>query len=885
MQENWLIIQDIFNDALELPEAKRKAFVQRASKGDAEIEAAVWKQLEEFEKANLYFEDFEEQLVQSLENPLDAPPEIEDYKVLQTLGEGGMAKVYLAERNDGKLEQTLAIKVLKQGLSRNFYTRFEYEKRILASLKHPNLAQIYDAGLTSSGLPYFVMEYVEGLPLLDYCKKHHLSIKERLELFQQIGDVLQYAHQKLIIHRDLKPSNILVTDSGQVKLLDFGIAKVLDEQNPELTQTGNLLLTPNYASPEQLLGESIGTPSDVYQMGLVLYELLTGFRPREFGNQLSFFGNQMDSLISKTLYKTFSKQDAAIQEELAKERKLKLREFEKLLKGDLANIPMKCLELAPEDRYESIGQLKEDLHRYKAGLPLIAKKPSRAYLFRKFIQRNKAAVLFSIAIFFSLLTGIILTSWQAKIAAQNQLKAEKQSQRAERISNFLIKLFSSPDPRNPLGEGKDITLREFLDKRVDRLEEELSDEPDLQLELLGIVSDLYENMSYYKASKALEEKLAPRYKQNFGSKSEKYLESQLRIAMATHNLGAVAAADSMYQLLLEDFEAEQSLKYAKVLNDYGLFLQTAKGNFPMTDSILSLSEAIYIEAADTLNAGFAGLMSSKGLLKNILGQLPKAQEYYERELAIRKQISEEEVTIALAESNLSTVLQKLGALDEAKALQIKSLNVLQEVLGEDHTHSIHALNNLAVIYLRQFQYAQAEQAANQVLELYLEKLGASSYETAVAYLNTVAYLIRKKDYEAALQRVAKAKEILNPILPPQHYIHAVPLFAEALIYAKTNRGNPALEAAEKAKALLQLSIPPQHEYWGILYARQAAAYLSLKQLEQAKTAGEEAYNILAPRLGDEHYNTQNIIEIMEEIYRKLGNQQQAKAFADKLVKK
>ncbi len=885
MQDNWTLIQEIFNDALELDETQREAFILKACKGNEALLAKIRTMLEQMKAANAYFNDFEEALVKSIEGD-QALPKLSNYEILQELGEGGMAKVFLAKRTDGKLEQTLAIKILKQGLDQQqLLQRFEYEKQILATLKHPNLAQIYDAGLTENGLPFFVMEYVEGLSLLEYCRQEQLNIAARLQLFEQICSVLQYAHQNLIVHRDLKPSNIMVDQNGQIKLLDFGIAKILNDQDPELTQLGSLLLTPNYASPEQLLGEPVSTQSDIYQLGIILYELLTGYRPQNLGKTISSSTRRIDILPPSSPQKSFEQRSTEEQQQLALERSSKIQELKQVLRSDLANIPLKCLELEPSQRYDSVGQLKEDLRRYQKRLPLLAKAPSTSYRIRKFVQRNQVAVLFSLALLLSLLAGIILSSWQAQIAYKNLQRAEKQSQRAERISEFLIKLFSSPDPRNPLGEGKDITLREFLDKRVDRLEEELSDEPDLQLELLGIVSDLYENMSYYKASKALEEKLAPRYKQNFGSKSEKYLESQLRIAMATHNLGAVGAADSMYQQLLKDFDAEEGLKYAKILNDYGLFLQTAKGDFPSTDSMLSLSEAIYIQEEDTLNANFAALLSSRGLLKNLLGQLQQAGHYYQRELSIRKKIGEKGIPIALAESNLSTILQKTGQLQKAEEMQVHALKILEQDLGMDHIHSIHALNNLAVIYLRQFKYIKAERVANQVLELYLAKLGNSSYETAVAYLNTVIYLIRKEEFESALEQVRKAQTILDPILPPTHYLHAVPLFAEALIYAQTNRGNLALEAAEKAKALLQLSIPPQHEYWGVLYARQAAAYRSLNQLEKAKTAGEDAYKILAARLGDEHYNTQNIIEILQDVYQKLGEEQKAKDFSQKIIQK
>jgi len=886
--ENQEKIQEIFNDALEIEAKKRKNFIKKACDNNPDIEAEVFKLLEQFEEADAYFGDFEKNLAQSFkeEKDTEAFPIVSNYEILKKLGEGGMAKVFLAKRNDGNLEQTLALKLLKRGLDTDkVLQRFEYEKQILASLQHPNLAQIYDAGISQEGLPFFVMEYVEGLPLLEYCQKNQLTLPQRLEIFKQICEVLQYAHQNLIIHRDLKPSNILVNQNGQVKLLDFGIAKILRENEPELTQTGKFLLTPNYASPEQLLGEKVSTQSDIYQLGIILHELLVSQRPIHLGESINQWQENIKSLSPDSLSNSWNKLDIEDQKNIAQERKAKLGELNQTFKGDLANIPLKCLETEAKLRYQSVGQLKEDLERYEQDLPLLARKPSKSYQIRKFIKRNKVAVLFSALLIASLFLGIIMTTWQAQIAYQNQKKAEKEQRRAEQISAFLINLFKSPDPRNPLGEGKDITLREFLGKGIVNLENELSEEPELQLELLGIVADMYDNLSYYQESKALEEKLLPRYKKHYGEGSQQYFKSKLRIIKTTYNLGNVPKADTLYQEILVKYQNSKGLQYARVLNDYALFLQTAKGNFPTADSLLSITEKIYIQEKDTLNNDFAELLSSQGLLKNLLGQLEEAKSYHERELAISQEISRDPIPIALAESDLSTVLQKLGKLKEAEKMQLKSLKTLQRILGEDHIHSIHALNNLAVIYLRQFELKKAEETANQVLKLYLEKLGESSYETGIAYLNTVTYLMRKEKFEEALNKVEKAKEILGKIFPPTHYLNAVPLFAESLIYAKTQKGNLALAKTKEAEAILENTIPKGHDYWGVLYSRQASAYLALNDLEKAKTLAEESYKVLSQRLGDKHYNTQHTIKVLVEIYEKIGDIDKSNEYAFKILQK
>ncbi|MCH2044878.1 MAG: serine/threonine-protein kinase [Saprospiraceae bacterium] len=884
MKKNWLKIQDIFNDVLELPQKEWSKFIKQASMGSQQIEDEVWNLLEDFEQANSYFEDFELELSKTLGEFTDPIPQIDNYEIQGILGEGGMAKVYLAERNDGKLEQTLAIKVMKMGLDRKSIERFEYEKKILSSLQHPRLAQIFDAGLTDYGQQYFIMEYVQGQSITDYCKQNSLTIEDRLSLFDQICDVVQYAHQNLLIHRDIKPSNILVTANGEAKLLDFGVAKFLNDQDPELTQTGQMMLTPNYVSPEQLLDKPVDTRSDIYQLGLLLHELLTTARPRLLNQKQTLLNQDITSLEAQPLTKSFDRLDPKIQSEVARECKSNIYAIKQLFKTDLANIPLKCLELSPENRYESVGQLKEDLRRYVLGLPLIAKKQSNTYLLSKFVQRNKVVVLFSIALFLSLVGGIVLTSWQAQIAYQNQQKAEKQGQRAKRISEFLIKLFSSPDPRNPLGENKDITLRAFLSERSNYLENELKEDPELQLELSGILGDLYHNMSYYKASKELEKKLLPKYIAQFGSRSPQYLRSKLRIIAATQNLGGTSEADSMYQQLLIEFENKEDLNFARILNAYALFLQTVKGDFVKTDSILSRSENIFIRERDTINTDFSELLSSKGLLKNVLGQLAEAQNYYERELYLRKQLTTEDpVAIALAESNLSTVLQKQGILEQAKELQLKSLKILQEILGEDHIHSIHALNNLAIIYNRMYDYEKAERVAEQVLSLYLKKLGNSSHETAIAYLNTVFYMVKKEKYEEALDRTQKAKDILNTILPPSHYVHVVPLFADALIYNQTNKAGLSLEQSAKAERILASSIPPNHEYWGILHSRQAEAYLKLKQLSKAEELALKSYNILNQSLGDKHLHTQYTIKTLVEVFRLLGKHEQQASYQERLI--
>mgnify|MGYP001794175116 CR=1 FL=1 len=887
-KQQWNRIQTIFNDALEIkvPD-QQQAFIQKAAQGDQALIAEVNRLLEQFSEADQYFAGFEQHLGQSFTpKASNALPDIPQYAIIDRLGEGGMATVFLAERQDGKLTQKVAIKLLKKGLdTEKIIQRFESEKQILATLKHPNLAQIYDAGVSQEGQPFFVMEYVEGLPLLEFCNTNCLSIEQRLDVFEQICVVLQHAHQNLIIHRDLKPSNILVTTTGQVKLLDFGIAKVLDAQDPLITQTGQVLLTPGYASPEQLLSEQVTTKSDIFQLGILLQELLIGQKPVNFGKSPSDWAHRLNHYQPPTLKNTWQNLDKTTQKQIAQQRAQKTNELTKIFQGDLGNIPLSCLQADPTLRYDSVGAIKEDLRRYRVNLPLMARKPSFGYQLRKFVRRQRVAVVFSGLLALSLLGGIVATIWQAQVARQNQHQAEQQQQRAERISEFLIKMFRSPDPRHPQGQGKDVTVKDFLGKGVANLESELKNEPALQLELLGIVSDLYDNLSYYPETKVLEARLLPQYKKKYGETSRQYLRSKLRLIKATYQLGQAPQADSLYQGLIQSYARQTSTEYAKILNEYALFLQTAKGNFPVADSILAEAEKIYIQQKDTLSTHFADLLSNQGSLKNVLGQLPQAQSYHQRELTISKKISREPIPIALAEADLSTVLQKLGKLTEAKKMQLKSLKTLEKILGEDHIHTIHALNNLAVIYLRNFDLVNGERVANRVLNLYQKKLGDRSYETGIAYLNTVIYLLRKNKYKEALARVDSAKRILDKTFPPGHYLNAVPLFAQSLIHSKNKQGNQALEEAKQAEKLIKPSIPPGHYYWGIVYLRKALAYQALGQMAQSLDWAQKSYQNLQKTLGDRHYNTQNAIALLVKLYQDNEQMIQSKVFQAKLIQK
>src|SRR5438309_871687 len=421
-----------------------------------------------------------------LAGELTAGERLGDYKIISLIGEGGMGEVYLAE--DTKLGRKVAIKLLKLRLgTANFVRHFHQEERILAGLTHPNIAQLYGGDVTKNGLPYFVMEYVEGARLDDYSRTKQLSISERLSLFRKVCSAVSYAHHRLVIHRDLKPSNIRVTVEGEPKLLDFGIAKLLDPATSEIEQTMTFaaVMTPDYASPEQVRGETMTTASDVYSLGVVLYELLTGQKPYK-----------IDSRTPVNVARAITEQEPTKPSTAVAKRdgssKIQIPSS-KILRGDLDNIVLKALRKEPERRYASVGQFSEDIRRYLEGRPVIARKDTLGYRTSKFIGRNKIAVAAAVLIVLSLVGGIVTTTWQARAT-----RLEKA--RTERVNVFLGQMleYSNPLLKFSRNKGNETTMTQVLDEAAKRLEsEEFSNQPEVKAELERIIAQSYRYQGRY----------------------------------------------------------------------------------------------------------------------------------------------------------------------------------------------------------------------------------------------------------------------------------------------------------------------------------------------------------------------------------------------------
>ena len=438
--ERWKEVETILEQALEHSVEERAAFVQRNCNGDEELRREVESLLRShalagnfIDQRSLFFSDEE---LKDDDASIAPGTVIGAYRITREIGRGGMGAVYLAERADQQYTKQVAIKLIKRGMDTDAVLRhFRNERQILAGFDHPNIARLFDGGTTGDGLPYFVMEYVEGVPINEYCAAHKISLVERLKLFGEVCAAVSYAHRHTVIHRDIKMSNILVTSDGTPKLLDFGIAKILRPgagAEALLTMTGVRPMTPEYASPEQVRGESVTTASDVYSLGIVLYELLVGRSPYRFTSR-----SPVDVAREVT-----DAEPARPSTAVARGKDLKFDPMgvrnSKVLKGDLDNIVLMALRKEPERRYQSVEQLSDDIRRHLGNRPVLARRDTVRYRAAKFVQRNKLAVAAALLVLASLVAGLVATTWQAHRATVEKRRAEKRFNDVRHLAHSVL---------------------------------------------------------------------------------------------------------------------------------------------------------------------------------------------------------------------------------------------------------------------------------------------------------------------------------------------------------------------------------------------------------------------------------------------------------------
>ena len=644
------------------------------------------------------------------------------YKLLGLLSRGGMGTVYLAVRKYGEFEKRVALKLLQPEMAEQEEVRWRFrtESRILAALDHPNIARFLDAG-SEEGQHYFVIEYVEGQPVDEYCDAHKLATRERLELFRTVCAAVQFAHQNTVVHRDLKPANILVTAAGVPKLLDFGIAKLL---NPEIFSRSSAPTvlkpyTPEYASPEQVRGEPITTASDVYSLGVLLYELLTGHRPYRFSSYVP-------GEVVRTICEAEPERPSTVvlrREEVPGPRGIEVLtprsvsetrdgepgKLRRRLAGDLDNIVLKALRKEPQRRYSSVEQLSEDLRRHLEGRPVSARGDSVAYRAGKFVRRHRLGVTAAAAFVLALL-GFGIAMAVQHVRLQEALAGE------EFVTEFLIDLFEVSDPLAPAGEP--VSARKVLDRGRDRLATELHQRPEVQAKLRGAIGTIYGKLGEYdEAERLLRRSLAAR--RNLFGGPDPEVASNLNALAGV--LRAKGEYDEVETLLREALEMRRALfgdrhsATAESLNDLASLLGF-RGDFENAEALYR--EAIAIFRLDNDREQLANTLNNLANLLQGRGELAAAERLFREALAIRREVlGPEHTLVANSLHNLAALLQKTGENVSAEALYRESLAILRQKLGDHHPWVGFSLAALASLLIEVREHAEAERLVQEALTI------------------------------------------------------------------------------------------------------------------------------------------------------------------------
>ncbi len=745
--------------------------------------------------------------------------QIGPYRLLRQIGEGGMGLVYEAEQLE-PIRRKVALKMVKRGLdTEEFIARFESERQALAMMDHPSIARVFDAGATEQGRPYFVMEYVDGVPLNEYCDEGRMPVRERLELFMLVCEGVQHAHQKAIIHRDLKPSNVMVTVVGgqpMPKIIDFGVAKAMDTtmfDNTMTTSVGQLVGTPEYMSPEQadMDGGGIDTRTDVYALGVLLYELLVGKLPftsvelKELGFQEVLRTiKEVEPPKPSTRLGTIAKRAGSEIADLSDNRRTDATHLRRSLKGDLDWITMKALEKERSRRYETANALSLDIGRHLTDRPVVAGPPSTTYRMQKFVRRNRTGVVASGVLLVAVLAGILGTTTGMIRAVRAEKQARIEAEAARQVSDFLVDLFEVSDPGQ--ARGNSITAREILDAGAGRIEDELTDQPLTQAHLMNTIGKVYRNLGLYEeAGPQLEAALALRLAQPETDRRDLAVSlvelGDLYMQVARYDEAEKMLNDALE--LMRGTELENSLEVAQSLHDLAS-VQRRLGHYDKAEPLYLRARDIRIARLGPQDPEVARSYNSLAILNWNRAQYDEAEALYRQSLALwEAAYGSDHADVAKGLNNLALLHHHLDRYDEAKPLYERAITIYEKVLGPDHPRLAVAINNLALVHFESGEYGPAEPLYRRALDIRQRVLGPDHPDVAQT-LNNLGNLNRERgDFAAADDFYGRALAIREKVLGAGHPDYAWTVRDIALLLSK--RGQLAQAAFEFERAIVIFS--------------------------------------------------------------------------------
>ena len=701
------------------------------------------------------------------------------YHLLQQIGEGGMGEVWVAEQHK-PIHRRVALKLIKAGMdTKQVIARFESERQALAMMDHPAIAKVYDAGETDEGRPYFVMEYVQGIPITTYCDQNRLTTQERLELFRHICEGVQHAHQKAIIHRDLKPSNILVAMQDGVavpKIIDFGVAKATAQSLTErtmYTELGVMIGTPEYMSPEQaeMTGQNVDTRTDVYSLGAILYELLVGalpFDPKELRragfDEIRRKIREEDPPKPSTKLSTMG--DASTTQ--AQNRRMERPALIRQIRGDLDWITMKALEKDRTRRYGSPSEMAADIERYLHHQPIVARQPSTAYKAKKFVRRHRIGVGVAASIAMLLVAFSITTALQAHRIARERDRANQEAEASRQVSDFLTGLFRVSDPSE--ARGNSVTAREILDKGADKIGRELQGQPIVQGKLMNTMGFVYQSLGLYNPAQTL---------------LEKALETRIK------TLGPEDPA------------------VAETLSNLGTVVWR-KGDFARAKALQEQALAIREKRLGPESKEVASSLHNLGTLNYTQGNYAEARRLLERSLAIREKVlGPEHEDVATTLNSLGAIAYKEGDFKRAEELWERTLAIREKTLGPDHPYVAASLNNLAIVHTYTGDPKGAVPLLERVVKIQEKVLGPKHPDLATGYMNLGDAMSKNGDLVGAKPYYARAVAIMEAASPGNPELARF-LDRLAFVTLKENDLKGARGLYERSLALRQKVLGPKH---------------------------------------------------------------------------
>jgi len=750
-EPGWSRLEALLDQALELPIDRRSTLLDQVGRDDPALRERVEQLLAADAAAGDFLDDGAAAWLRggpmtaahsAEQGALDVGARVGPYRVIDELGRGGMGIVYRAERADGEFAQVVAIKLVQRGLDSDGTMRFRRERQILAQLDHPAIARLLDGGLHTDGRPYFAMELVEGEPITTYCDRRSLSIDARLRLFCRVCEAIQYAHGRLIVHRDLKPANIFVTTTGELKLLDFGIAKLITDDDPaqasELTGTGLRPLTPAYAAPEQLRGEPVSTATDVYTLGVILFELLTGRRPPGSAGS-GFDRTSLDAgppRPSKVLLPK-DHDDARSIDEIAHARGLAPRALAARLAGDLDAIVLKALRREPQRRYVGAGPLAEDLDRFLQGRPVAARPEGRRYRAGKFVRRHRVGIAVVVSLVLSLMGGLAATAWQARAKT---LEAQK----AEAVKTFLVSIFQGADPAQ--AAGREVTLRQVLDEGAERVQRDLASEPAVQGELLTVLAGVYKELGITERAAPLTDQALAIHERLYGADSAPVATNLRQKASLAKAQSDFDTADRFARDALEKHRRAYGNLHHEVAEDLDEVADAARQSGRLPDALAAVEESLRIRKAIYGNEHrlVAGSLNNLAVIKREQGRYEESAALYKQTIDLRRRLlGREHPLVALVVHNFAALQLFRGELEPAAASAREALEQFRRFYGEGHPLTLTARNNVANIDRVLGRYEAAEAGTRTVLDSWAKVEGTDG-PNAVGALTNLGQIYRDR---------------------------------------------------------------------------------------------------------------------------------------------